>query len=113
LTNAYQEIVAADYCLLHATEVMHPRTTPGSGRYRIRVWIEEIVDRPLEDIESVTYHVWEDFNQTIFTSCSQKSQFDLWMNVYGEFPVLALVKLKDGGSILLQRYLDIPGRPPD
>ncbi len=113
LEEAYTEIVNADYCLLHAVEVIQERTAPRSGRYRIRVWIEEIVSRSLSDIESVTYRVWEDFKQKTFTSRSKESSFDLWMNVYGEFPILALVKFKDGSSIILQRYLDIPGRPPD
>lgn len=113
LEDEYKNIVQADICLLHATEILRERTKPGSGRYRIRVWIEAIVGESIDEVESVTYRVWADFNKKTFTSKSKESQFDLWMNVYGEFPVMALVRFANGKSVVLQRYLDIPGRPPD
>jgi hypothetical protein len=37
----------------------------------------------------------------------------LWLNVYGEFPVLAYVERKAKPGVWLTRYLDLPGRPPD
>jgi len=113
LEEEYSMLVNTGYSLLHAVDVIRERTRAKTGRYRIRVWVEDIEGRPLSDIESVTYRVWDDFPQTTFVSKSQRTQFDLWLHVYGEFPILAYVQLKDGGSIMLQRYLDIPGRPPD
>jgi hypothetical protein len=113
LGEKYAEVVKTGYCLLHAAQVVRERTTPRTGHYRVRAWIEPIQGRPLSDIASVTYRVWEDFNRKTITTTSEETQFDLWMNVYGEFPVLALVKMKDGTNIILQRYIDLPGRPPD
>jgi hypothetical protein len=113
LDAAYQEMVGSGYCLLHAAQVLAERTAPRTGRYRLRVWIEPIQGRPLAEIESVTYRVWDDFSPRHYTTTSVRSNFDLWLHVYGEFPVIAVLKLKEGQTIQLQRYLDIPGRPPD
>jgi hypothetical protein len=113
ISDKYAEIVRAGFCLLHAAKVIRERTSPRSGAYQVRAWVEPIEGRPISDIESVTYRVWEDFNRRVVTTRSEKTNFDLWMTVYGEYPLLALVKFKDGTTILLQRYIDLPGRPPD
>lgn len=111
---SYSKLVSFGFALLHQAEVLQPRTSPKSGRYRVRVWVESIEpERPLSDIESVTYHVWSDFKQPVLSTSDRNSNFDLWLSIYGEFPVLALVKTKDGNSLELQRFIDLPGRPPD
>lgn len=85
-----------------------------SGRYRVRVWIEAIEHRlPLSEIESVTYRVWDDFRNTTLATSDASSNFDLWLSLYGEFPILAFIKKKNGDTFELQRYLDLPGRSPD
>jgi hypothetical protein len=61
----------------------------------------------------VTYHVWNDFNPSVLSTTNQASNFDLSLSVYGEFPVLALVTTKGGETYELQRFIDLPGRPPD
>jgi hypothetical protein len=113
LDREYGEHVKTGFCLLHAVEVLQVRSMTKAGRYRIRVWIESIQHRSLSDIESVTYRLWDDFTPRMFTSTSSMKNFDLWLHVYGEFPVLAMLKFKDGSTTILQRYLDIPGRPQD
>jgi hypothetical protein len=113
LSSTYRGVVETGYCLLHAAEVLRHRTSTRTGRYRIRAWIEPIEHRSLSDIESVTYRVWDDFDQPVVTTHSERTNFDIWMHVYGEFPILALLKMKDGSTTMLQRYVDIPGRPPD
>lgn len=110
----YKQLIAAGYVLLHQTEVVQERTSPRSGRYRVRVWVEAIERiRPLSDIVSVTYHVWHDFKVPVLTTSDANSNFDLWLNIYGEFPVLALIKLQSGSEVEVHRYIDLPGRPPD
>lgn len=110
----YQALVSNGFALLHQSEVLQTRTSPKSGRYRVRVWIESIERvRPLNDIESVTYHVWHDFRNPILSTSDIKSNFDLWLNIFGEFPVLAIIKLRSGIQIEAHRYIDLPGRPPD
>ncbi|ACE85032.1 pYEATS domain-containing protein [Cellvibrio japonicus] len=113
LNESYTGLVSFGYALLHHAEVIQARTSPRSGRYRVRVWLESIEHRSLSDIESVTYHVWDDFNQSVISTADASSNFDLWLSIYGEFPVLALVKTKEGQTYELQRYIDLPGRPPD
>jgi len=113
LGTEYDTLVRFGFSLLHQTEVKRERTTPGSGRYLVRVWIEPLLGRPLDEIESVTYHVWKDFKNPVFVTREMKSNFDLWVSIYGEFPLLARVRLKSGDEFTLQRYLDLPGRPPD
>jgi len=114
IEQAYSEFVQFGFVLVHKTEVIRPRTSPRSGRYRVRVWVESIEQqRPLSEIESVTYHVWHDSRPPILTTEDQKTSFNLWLSIYGEFPVLALVKTHDGQTYELQRFIDLPGRPPD
>jgi len=113
IDSSYSKLVEFGFVLLHQTEVLQPRTSPKSGRYRVRVWIESIERKPLSDIASVTYHVWHDFPQPVLSTSNQASNFDLWLTIYGEFPVLALVTTKTGQAYELQRFIDLPGRPPD
>jgi hypothetical protein len=113
LSGAYDSLVKFGFSLLHLAEVKQERSAPGTGRYMVRAWIEPLQSTSLKDIESVTYQVWPDFGDSTFETRSQESNFDLWISIYGEFPLLALVKLKNGEEFILQRYLDLPGRPPD
>ena len=86
----------------------------GSPGIAIRLrFSTKTVDRRLDEIKSVTYKVWSDFPQDKYKTEKVGSSFDLWLRVYGEFPVIALVELKTGEQIVLQRYLDLPSRPPD
>lgn len=114
LRASYEKLVNAGLCVVHQAEILQPRTSPGSGRYRVRVWLESFAEQNmLKEVASVTYQVWEDFPTSSLSTSDWASNFDLWLNIYGEFPVLAMVKMKDGSTIELQRYLDLPGRPPD
>lgn len=113
LSEQYANLVQTGYCLIHeATEIVQ-RTSPGSGRYEARLWIESIEERSLQDIKSVTYKVWKDFPTDTYKTEDMTSSFDLWLRVYGEFPVIALIELRTGERATLQRYLDLPSRPPD
>ena len=114
LSAEYKRIIDFGFTLLHQAEILSPRTTPKSGLYKVRVWVEPIdQDNDFDEIESVTYHVWEDFPQSVIASSDQKSSFDLWLKIYGEFPVLAIVRKKNGDTFQLMRHIDLPGRPPD
>ena len=61
LDDAYERNVTTGYCLIHQAEEKVKRTAPGSGRYEVRIWIEPIEGRSLNEIKSVTYKVWHDF----------------------------------------------------
>lgn len=114
IENSYRKLVSFGFVLVHQTEVVQKRTSPKSGRYKVRIWVESIERiRPVSDIASITYHVWHDFSTRVITTSDQASNFDLWLSIYGEFPVLALVTTKGGETYELQRFIDLPGRPPD
>jgi hypothetical protein len=114
IETKYKQMVDGGFALLHQAEVLHERSSPKSGRYRVRVWIEAIErNRSIGDIASATYHIWHDFRNPVLTTADAKSNFDLWLNIYGEFPVLALIKLRSGAEVEVHRYIDLPGRPPD
>jgi hypothetical protein len=114
LNADYAKLLDDGFCLLHEAEVVKERgARPKSGLYRARVWVEPIEDRRLSDIVSVTYRLWGSAEPNVHTTESRTTNFDLWLNTYGEFPVLASLRFKDGHSTVLQRYIDLPGRPPD
>ncbi|NBF05966.1 hypothetical protein GV819_27095 [Pseudomonas sp. Fl5BN2] len=114
LNASYAQMLECGFVLLHQSEVLHPRTAPGNGLYKVRVWIEALDSTsPLEEIESVTYRLWNDFPQTVIATSNQPSSFDLWLKIYGEFPIMALIKKRNGDTFELTRHLDLPGRPTD
>ena len=113
LDAEYRRIVEDGYFLLHAAEVIRERTSPRSGRYRVRIWLESYHDERLENVVSVTYRVWDDFARPVIGTASRATNFDLWVSIYGEFPVLAYIERKNGTGALVGRYIDLPGRPPD
>lgn len=113
INKEYRRLVDQQYFLLHAAEVIRERTSPKSGRYRVRVWLESYFDQPLDDVVRVTYRVWDDARPPTISTTSKKKSFDLWLSMYGEFPVLAYVERREKPGIWVSRYLDLPGRPPD
>lgn len=114
LNAEYERMIDFGFILLHQSETLRPRTTPKSGLFKVRVWVEPMdQDNNLDEIESVTYRVWENFPQSVIASSDQKSSFDLWLKIYGEFPVLAVVRKKNGETFQLMRHIDLPGRPMD
>lgn len=111
--NEKYNLYKNQYFVLHASEIVTKRTAPRTGRYRVRIWLESYIDPKLEKIEKVTYRLWDDFHNPTISTKSSKSNFDVWLSVYGEFPVLVLIEIKDGDPIWLSSYIDLPERPPD
>lgn len=112
MAGHYSKLKNEDYFLIHAAEVVQPRTAPRSGRYRVRIWVESFTDKPL-DIARVTYQLLDYFTPPIIATTSIQTNFDVWLTVYGEFPVMAKIDRKDHSSVYVSRYIDLPGRPPD
>ena len=111
-TRHYPSGLTDSLYLVHAAEVLTARTTPRSGRYRVRVWVEGFPGTDLSEVESVTYRLYDDFPRRVLSTTARDKNFELWLNVYGEFTVVAYAKRKSDG-VFLFRYLDLPGRPPD
>ena len=70
-------------------------------------------DKPLNEISRVTYRVWDDARLPIISTTSRRTNFELWLSLYGEFPVLAYIERNGKAGVWVTRYVDLPGRPPD
>lgn len=109
----YDRMVRFGFIMLHMSTTVRERSAPGNGLFKTRVWIEPFdTKNSLAEIESVTYRVWEDFKPPMVTSTNNTSSFDLWLQTYGEFPIIAIVK-KNGDLFELIRHMNLPGRPMD
>lgn len=85
--------------------------------YIIKAWIE--FDKEygfgLDEVARVYYRLDPTFPKEdwVLVSEDHAKFFEIWMRVYGEFTIIAVVVLKDGRKFWLSRYLDLPGRPAD
>lgn len=114
LEDRYAKVKGLGFCIIHQSEMLRKRTYPKSGRYRVRVWIENFMTPDkISEIKQVSYRVWDDFNEKVFSTSSKDNNFDLWLSIYGEFPVSALIELKNGDNIIIERYIDLQSRPSD
>jgi hypothetical protein len=105
--------IAEEVYLIHTAEVIVPRTPEKRGNYRVRVWLEADSEADFNECVRVTYRLHETFKQRVIATESQNNQFELWLNVWGEFTVIAYVERKDKEPLWLTRYLDLPGRPSE
>src|SRR3546814_10839698 len=109
--------VVNDYpYLIHTAEMQRAPTTPVSGRWTIRLWLEFDGEHDFasRDVAAVYYRLhdsWREERRVVSTSAADK-HFELWLSVYGEFTVIAAIELKAHRVIWLSRYLDLRGRPP-
>ena len=109
----YSTCTSEEVYLVHAAEVISPRTETRRGTYRVKVWLEAYTDIDFNECENVVYRLHESFSQRVIATEAKNSQFELWLNVWGEFTIIAYVKRKSKEPLWLTRYLDLPGRPPD
>ncbi|MBH8561704.1 hypothetical protein I8748_05830 [Nostoc sp. CENA67] len=99
--------------LIHTSEVIVPRTLEKYGLYRVKVWLEAYSEVDFNDCVRVTYRLHDSFKKQIIATESYQNQFELWLNIWGEFTVIAYVERKNKEALWLTRYLDLPGRPPE
>ena len=109
----YPENIVDDLFLVHEAQVIRERSAQRAGLFRIRVTLEALESKILEDVENVTYKLHQTFPQPIITTRAKDKQFELWVNVYGEFCIIAVVARKGKQPVWLSRYLNLPGRPSD
>ena len=113
INSEYKRLIDQQYFCCTKVEVIRERTTPKSAIYRVRVWVESYFDQPLDQIIRVTYRVWDDADQPIISTTARRKHFELWLSLYGEFPVLAYIERKGKPGVWVTRYHDLPGRPID
>jgi hypothetical protein len=107
----YTREISETFYLLHATEVITPATKQQAGHYRVRIWLEADTPQDYNQTLRVTYRLHDSFKPQVIATESQKNQFELWLNVWGEFTVVAYVERNDKPPVWVTRYLDLPGRP--
>jgi hypothetical protein len=98
--------------LIHLAEVIVPSTPEKPGLYRVKIWLEAYSEDDFNECDRVTYRLHDSFKNQIIATESPQNQFELWLNVWGEFTVIAYVERKNQEALWLTRYLDLPGRPP-
>ena len=113
LQRTYPEGLSEDVYLVHNAQVITPRTAGRAGHYRVRVTVEADDDALLDDITRVTYRLHDTFPRKVIATEARQSDFELWLNVYGEFTMVAHAERQEKPALWLTRYLDLPGRPPD
>jgi predicted phosphodiesterase len=101
------------FYLVHSSEIVKEPEKNQPGLFRIRVWLEANRVSDLNLCQRVTYQLHETFDPNIIATKARQKDFEVWLNAFGEFLVLAFVKLKDGSGYWISRYLELPGRPPD
>jgi hypothetical protein len=106
--------ISESFYLVHASRVQRERTETQFGLYKVRVWLEAYEKSQLQTVARVSYRLYnDDFPEPVVATAALTSNFELWLNVYGEFTIVAYAEFKDGTGVWLTRYLDLPGRPPE
>lgn len=105
--------ISEEVYLIHISEVIVPKTPEKSGRYRVKVWLEAYSEADFNECIRVTYRLHQSFKRQVIATESQNNQFELWLNIWGEFTIIAYVERKGKEPLWLTRYLDLPGRPPE
>jgi hypothetical protein len=110
----YPDTVCEFIYLVHTATVIRERTPSQKGLYRVRVWVESYDPAVRRNIERVSYRLYNDeFPEPVVATASHANNFELWLNVYGEFSVVAYVERRTDHPFWMVRYLDLPGRPPE
>lgn len=109
----YSTPIADSIYLIHASEVLTPKTPSIPGRYWVKVWLETYTKEDFNSCQRVTYRLHEDFKHPVVATEAKDKNFELWMETGEEFTVLACVERKEQEPLWLTRYIDLPGRPEE
>lgn len=99
--------------LVHAAEVVRWPARVQPGWYRIHIWLEAPTLEQLASYKRVIYRLHDTFPKKIVATEAAQDQFELWINAYGEFPLVACIERENGQTLWTMRYLDLPWRPPE
>jgi prokaryotic YEATS domain len=105
-------VVESPY-LVHEAQVIRLRTDRTTGLYRVRVSLESDPIDDLKNVKRVTNRLHPTFPNRVIATEAREKNFELWVNVYGEFTIVAVVEHDGYPALWLTQYLDLPGRPPE
>ncbi|MFO0943882.1 MAG: pYEATS domain-containing protein, partial [Pirellulales bacterium] len=63
-----------------------------AGLYRVRVSLETDSTDQLSTVKRVTYRLHSTFPNRIIATEARDKNFELWLNVYGEFTIVAVLE---------------------
>ncbi len=108
----YPPILTDEIYLVHVAQETQRYTGPRTGRWSVRAYIEAYEDEALlDEITRVTYRLHDSFTNKVIATEARDKAFELWVDIYGEFNLVAYVERKNKPALWLTRYLDLPGRP--
>jgi YEATS family len=106
VASATSEAVPHLIYLLH-TARRAPRLDKDEREYyRLRVWVDSDYPEALAQIQNVTYHLHPSFKEPNRTVSASESEFALATSAWGQFMLHATVKMKDGSSVNIERYIN-------
>ncbi len=110
----YPKTIVEDLFLVHESKIVREKKGKIKGLYVVRIWLEAYDILEIHKIKRISYRLYnDDFPQSVLSTEDSASNFDIWINVYGEFTIIAYVELNNGDCVWLTRFLDLPGRPED
>ena len=111
-SKAYPVGINDALCLVHEAQVIRAPSGKEAGLYRVRVHLEsaDLVGVP-DDVVRVTYRLHDTFHRKVIATESRDKNFELWLNIYGEFLLVGYVEREGKEPQWVTRYLDLPGRP--
>jgi len=111
-SRQYPPIITDELYIVHATQETRRYTGPRTGRWLVRAYVEAYEDEKLlDEITRVTYRLHDSFRDNVISTEARDKSFELWIDIYGEFNLIAYVERKNKPAYWLTRYLDLPGRP--
>ncbi len=114
MDKKYPHWLSESIYLVHSAQEIVSRTSSNRGVFSVRVWLESYnYNKELNDCTRVTYRLFDDFAHKVYATEARNSNFEIKMNVYGEFNIVAYVERKSAPPLYVTRYIDLPGRPPD
>ncbi len=98
--------------LMHTAAEISPKTAKAAGRYWVRVWLETYEQAEYQVCDRITYRLHDAlFKRPMVATEAKGRQFELWLELSGEFTVVAYVERQGKEPLWLTRYLNLPGHP--
>ena len=111
LNRKYPEGIDEEIYLVHTATIARSPGPVARTRFSVRIWVEAYSERQVDEIVRVTYRLHDTFPNPVISTQEREHEFELWLNVWGEFTIMAYVERRDKPPLWLSRYLELPGRP--
>jgi len=100
-----------DIYMVHAARRERALDTGDHEYYRLRIFLDADSPERLDDVAAVTYRLHPTFNDPVRRVTDRTSNFELRTAAWGEFNMTAEIAFRGGGKLVVERYINLPGRP--